>query len=147
MELATINEENPCGNRGFHLLCQSLALDGTRDEKWRRRESNPQVESCNSEVAQRLWNMLQDVGVSWEYTDDTNRHLLATEHEELAGLFNWSYRLKRPCVVYNRLWLHTTSAYITRSTIARQVGGSDVSPMVPPRCQQHTSLPVSLRMR
>jgi len=28
--------------------------------------------------------MLQDVGVSWEYTDDTNRHPLALEHEELA---------------------------------------------------------------
>ena len=41
MELATINEENPCGNRGFHLLCQSLAPDGTKDEKWRRRGSNP----------------------------------------------------------------------------------------------------------
>ena len=36
MELAAINEENPCGNRGFHLLCQSLAPDGTKDEKWRR---------------------------------------------------------------------------------------------------------------
>ena len=41
MELATVNEKNPCGNRGFHLLCQPLALDGTRDEKWRRRGSNP----------------------------------------------------------------------------------------------------------
>ena len=45
---------------------------------------NPQVESCNSEVAQRLWNMLQDVGVSWEYTDDTNRHPVALEQAELA---------------------------------------------------------------
>ena len=27
MELATVNEENPCGNRGFHLLCQPLALE------------------------------------------------------------------------------------------------------------------------
>ena len=41
MELAAINEKNPCGNRGFHLLCQSLAPDGTKDEKWRRRGSNP----------------------------------------------------------------------------------------------------------
>ena len=41
MELATVNEENPCGNRGFHLLCQPLAPDGTKDEKWRRRGSNP----------------------------------------------------------------------------------------------------------
>ena len=30
--------------------------------------------------------MLQDVGVSWEYTDDTNRDLLATEQAELAEL-------------------------------------------------------------
>ena len=36
MELATVNEKNPCGNRGFHLLCQPLAPDGTKDEKWRR---------------------------------------------------------------------------------------------------------------
>jgi len=28
--------------------------------------------------------MLQDVGVSWEYTDDTNRHPLALEQAELA---------------------------------------------------------------
>ena len=91
--------------------------------------------------------MLQDVGVSWEWTDDATRQPLALGHEELAGLFNCSYRLKRPCVVDNRLWLHTTRAQITRSTIARQVAGLDVSPMVPPRCQQHTSFPVSLRMR
>ncbi len=48
------------------------------------RGSNPQTESCNSEVAQRLWNMLQDVGVSWEYTDDANRQPMALGHEELA---------------------------------------------------------------
>ncbi|MDE0735127.1 MAG: hypothetical protein OSB47_04850, partial [Pirellulaceae bacterium] len=41
MELATINEENPCGNRGFYLLCQSLAPGGTKDQEWRRRGSNP----------------------------------------------------------------------------------------------------------
>ena len=28
--------------------------------------------------------MLQDVGVSWEWKDDANRHPLALEHEELA---------------------------------------------------------------
>ena len=28
--------------------------------------------------------MLQDVGVSWEYTGDTNRHPLALEQAELA---------------------------------------------------------------
>ncbi len=44
MELATINKKNPCGNRGFHLLCQPLAPGGTKDEKWRRRESNPRPE-------------------------------------------------------------------------------------------------------
>ena len=30
--------------------------------------------------------MLQDVGVSWEYTGDTNRHPLALEQAELAEL-------------------------------------------------------------
>jgi len=44
----------------------------------------PQVKSCNSEVAKRLWNMLQDVGVSWEWKEDANWQLVATEHEELA---------------------------------------------------------------
>ena len=86
MELATPQEENPCDNRGSGVICQPLAPDGTRDEKWRRRESNPQVQSRNSQVAQRLWNMLQDVGVSWEYTDDANWQSVATEHEELAEL-------------------------------------------------------------
>ena len=28
--------------------------------------------------------MLQDVGVSWEWTDDANRQPMALEHEELA---------------------------------------------------------------
>ena len=63
--------------------------DGTGQvilSKWRRRESNPQVQSRNSQVAQRLWNMLQDVGVSWEYTDDANWQSVATKHEELAEL-------------------------------------------------------------
>jgi hypothetical protein len=30
--------------------------------------------------------MLQDVGVSWEWKDDANWQLVATEHEELAEL-------------------------------------------------------------
>ena len=49
-----------------------------------RQESNPQGHSRNSEVAKRLWNMLQDVGVSWEWTDDANRQPMAFDHEELA---------------------------------------------------------------
>jgi len=28
--------------------------------------------------------MLQDVGVSWEWTDDANRQPMALDHEELA---------------------------------------------------------------
>ena len=52
--------------------------------KWRRRESNPRVQSRNSLIAQRLWNMLQDVGVSWEWNDDANRQQMALGHEELA---------------------------------------------------------------
>ena len=39
--VATVNDENPCGDRGLDAVCPSLALDGTKDEKWRRRESNP----------------------------------------------------------------------------------------------------------
>ena len=84
MELATAQEENPCGSRGSGVICPSLALDGTRDEKWRRRESNPQVQSRNSQVATRLWHMLQDVGVSWEWKDDANRQPMALGTEELA---------------------------------------------------------------
>jgi len=52
--------------------------------QWRRRESNPRVQSRNSEVAQRLWHKLQDVGVSWEWKDDANHQPLALGHEELA---------------------------------------------------------------
>ena len=73
--------------------------------KWRRRESNPQVQSRNSEVAKRLWNMLKDVGVSWEYTDDANHQPLALGHEELAEIL-WVYdgeRLQQPISVANRL--------------------------------------------
>ena len=39
MELATVNDENPCGDRGLDAVCQPLALDGTKDKKWRRRVS------------------------------------------------------------------------------------------------------------
>ena len=63
--------------------------DGTGQvilSKWRRRESNPQIQSRNSQVAQRLWNMLQDMGVSWEWKDDANPHPMALGHEELAEL-------------------------------------------------------------
>ena len=61
--------------------------DGTGQvilSKWRRRESNPQVQSRNSQVAQRLWNIVQDVGVSWEWKDDANWQSVATGQEELA---------------------------------------------------------------
>ena len=80
----TVNDENPCGNRGSGAVCPPVASDGTDGEKWRRRESNPRVHSSNSLIAQRLWNMLQDVGVSWEWNDDANRQPLALGHEELA---------------------------------------------------------------
>ena len=40
-ELATINDENPCGDRGLDAVCPPVAIDGTDGEKWRRRESNP----------------------------------------------------------------------------------------------------------
>ena len=86
MELATLNDETPCGDRGLDAVCPPVALDGTDGEKWRRRESNPQVQSRNSEVARRLWQLLQDVGVSWEYTDDANWQSVATEQEELAEM-------------------------------------------------------------
>jgi len=84
MELATVNDENPCDNRGSGVICPPLAPDGTKGGKWRRRESNPRVHSRNSEVAKRLWNILQDVGVSWEWTDDASRQPMALDHEELA---------------------------------------------------------------
>ena len=83
-ELATINDDNPCGDRGLDAVCPSVAIDGTDGEKLRRRESNPRVQSRNSQVAQRLWNVLQDVGVSWEWNDDANRQPMALDHEELA---------------------------------------------------------------
>ena len=63
-----------------------LSAPGTRDEKWRRRESNPQVQSRNSEVARRLWQLLQSVGVSWEWKDDANWQRMALGQEELAEL-------------------------------------------------------------
>ena len=105
MELAIAQHENPCGDRGSGVVCPPVAIDGTDGEKWRRRESNPQVRSRNSEVAQRLWNMLQDVGVSWEWKDDANRQPMALGHEELAEIL-WVYdgeRLSQPISVADRL--------------------------------------------
>ena len=84
MELATVNDENPCGDRGSDAVCTPVAIDGTDGKKWRRQESNPRVQSRNSLIAQRLWNILQDVGVSWEWNDDANRQPMALAHEELA---------------------------------------------------------------
>ncbi len=40
MELATVNDANPCGDRGLDAVCPPVALDRTKDEKWRRWESN-----------------------------------------------------------------------------------------------------------
>jgi hypothetical protein len=85
VELATVNDENPCGDRGLDAVCPPVAIDGTDGEKWRRRESNPQVQSRNSQVATRLWHMLQDVGVSWEWKDDANRHPCHWEEFHLFG--------------------------------------------------------------
>ena len=47
---------------------------------------NPRVQSRNSLIAQRIWNMLQEVGVSWEWNNDANRQPMALGHEELAEL-------------------------------------------------------------
>ena len=106
LELATVNDENPCGDRGLDAVCPPMAIDGTDGEKWRRRESNPRVQSRNSEVATRLWHMLQDVGVSWEWTDDANRQPLALGHEELAEVITaWpllSADLRQACLAIVR---------------------------------------------
>jgi threonine aldolase len=72
-------------NKAMHAIRGAIWREASEAE-WRRRESNPQVQSRNSQVAQRLWNMLQDVGVSWEWKDDANWQSVATEHEELAEL-------------------------------------------------------------
>jgi len=45
MELATVNDDNPCGDRGLDAVCPPVAIDGTDSEKWRRRESNPAFHS------------------------------------------------------------------------------------------------------
>ena len=34
----------------------------------------PWIQSRNSEVAKCLWHKLKDVGVSWEWNNDANRH-------------------------------------------------------------------------
>ena len=39
MELASVNDENPCGDRGLDAVCPSLAIDGTDGEKLRRQGS------------------------------------------------------------------------------------------------------------
>ena len=82
----TKKRQNPCQSKGFDVDCQQESPDGSEDSEWRRRESNPRAESRNSEVAKRLWHMLQDVGVSWEWKDDANWQSVATEQEELAAV-------------------------------------------------------------
>ena len=86
MELAPVKDENPCGNRGLVAVWTPLARDGTKDEKWRRRESNPRAHSRNSQVNRRVWTMPKDVGVSWDWKDDANRQPMALGHEELAEM-------------------------------------------------------------
>jgi hypothetical protein len=69
------------------VLSDVMVVPKARDDRsmsWR--ESNPRAHSRNFQVAQRLWNMLQDVGVSWEWTDDTNRQPMAPGKEEPAGV-------------------------------------------------------------
>ena len=94
MELATVDDENPCGDRGLDAVCPPVAIDGTDGEKWRRRESNPRADSRNSLIDIRLWNMLQDVGVPWEWKDDAKRRswqragILQVLLDTLAGRFS-----------------------------------------------------------
>ena len=47
-------------------------------------ESSPQVHSRIPLFILRLLNMLQDVGVYWEWNDDANRQQMALGYEELA---------------------------------------------------------------
>ena len=41
MELATVNDEDPRGDKGLDAVCPPVAINGTDGKKWRRRESNP----------------------------------------------------------------------------------------------------------
>jgi hypothetical protein len=103
MELATVNDENPCGDRGLDAVCPPVAIDGTDGEKWRRRESNPRVQSRNSQVAQRLWNLLQDVGVSWEWTDDAHRQPMTVIRIKRVECRGWGGETGAPCPSPRRL--------------------------------------------
>ena len=60
MELATVNDENPCGDRGLDAVCPPVAIDGTDGEKWRRRESNPRVHFCYTGFVRGLGDLYQD---------------------------------------------------------------------------------------
>ncbi|MFP6672774.1 MAG: hypothetical protein VB857_15295 [Pirellulaceae bacterium] len=65
MELATVNDENPCGDRGLDAVCPPLAIDGTDGEKWRRRESNecPRCRKRNQlTVMQQAVDLLSALG-------------------------------------------------------------------------------------
>ena len=83
MELAAVNDENPFGSRGLDAVCQTLALAGSKGKNWWRRESNPRSRPRNSLMYSRLWNILHDVGVSWEWKDDAHRQPLALGNHKL----------------------------------------------------------------
>jgi len=72
MELATVNDENPCGDRGLDAVCPPVALDSTKDEKWRRRESNECPHLCKALNQHALLNGTEDMAAFCQCQDVTD---------------------------------------------------------------------------
>jgi hypothetical protein len=85
MELATAQEENPYGNRGSDVICPPLALDGTRDEKWRRRESNETTESRNHISLKQVTTTRTELSANSQRLKDSERHDLTSIDRLIAA--------------------------------------------------------------
>ena len=86
MELATVNDENPCGDRGLDAVCPPVTLDDTDGKKWRRRESNPDVSSRKWRDLQALVERELEVAALALHSDGPDWHSLSPGTMELAEL-------------------------------------------------------------
>jgi hypothetical protein len=96
MELATVNDENPCDNRGSGVICPPLAPDGTKGGKWRRRESNPCVSSRKWRDLQALVERELEVAALALHSDGPDWHSLSPDTLELAELITCWPQLPEP---------------------------------------------------
>ncbi len=83
-DLATVNDVNHSGERGSGAVCPPLAPDGTKDENWRRRESNPRIRSLAGGNCDEGLDGVGDVSSPFKQKADISRHVVLRTHQGIG---------------------------------------------------------------